>query len=62
MAEKTTADPSGPISAEQLRMRMLEAQMKEMELQEKARAAEQKKLAAFTEDFFKHHMRGRADA
>ena len=31
MAEKATADSNAPMNAEQLRMRMLEAQMKEME-------------------------------
>ena len=43
-------------NAEQLRMRLLEEQMKEMERQEKARAAAQKELAAFTDDFLKHHI------
>ena len=37
-------------------MRMLEAQMKEMEEQDKVREAERKKLAAFTDDFLQHHI------
>ena len=37
-------------------MRLLEEQMKEMELQDKARAAERKGLAAFTDDFLKSHI------
>ena len=57
MAEKAPTDPTAPIpSAEQLRMKLLEEQMKEMERQEKARAAAQKELAAFTDDFLKSHI------
>jgi len=51
------ADPKAPIpSAEQLRMKLLEEQMKEMERQDKARTSAQKELAAFTDDFFKNHI------
>ena len=52
MAERQAPIPS----AEQLRMKLLEEQMKEMDRQDKARAAAQKELAAFTDDFFKHHI------
>ena len=57
MAEKTPTDPTTSIpSAEQLRMKLLEEQMKEMERQDKARAAAQKELSAFTDDFLKRHI------
>ena len=58
MAEKAPTDPTTSIpSAEQLRMKLLEEQMKEMERQDKARASAQKELAAFTDDFLKGHIR-----
>jgi hypothetical protein len=54
MADKA---PTAPVpSAEKLRMRQLEEQMKEMERQDKARAAAQKELADFTDDFLKSHI------
>ena len=54
MAEKTPLDPTAPVpSAEQLRMKLLEDQMKEMEAQEKARASAQKELTAFADDFLR---------
>ena len=56
MAEKATTDSNAPMNAEQLRMRMLEAQMKEMEEQDKFWDAERKKLAAFTDDFLHDHI------
>ena len=57
MAEKAPTDPTTSIpSAEQLRMKLLEEQMKEMERQDKARASAQKELAAFTDDFLKSHI------
>ena len=56
MGEKATTDPKAPVSADQLRMRMLEEQMKEIEKADKARESERKKLAAFTDDFFKHQI------
>ena len=57
MAKKATTDPKASIpSAEQLRLRLLEEQLKEMEQQEKARDAERKRLAAFTDDFLKKHI------
>ena len=57
MAEKAPTDATAPIpSAEQLRIKLLEEQMKEMEQQERARASAQKELAAFTDDFLKSHI------
>ena len=50
MAEKAPTDPTTSIpSAEQLRMKLLEEQMKEMERQDKGRESAQKELAAFTD-------------
>jgi hypothetical protein len=50
-------DPTAaPISAEELRMGILRKEMEKMELQEKGRAAEQKKLADFTADFLQKHV------
>ena len=57
MAEKAPTDPTTSIpSAEQLRMKLLEEQMKEMERQDKGRESAQKELAAFTDDFLKSHI------
>ena len=51
MAEKSPLDPSAPVpSAEQLRMKLLEYQLKEMEREDKARAAAQKELTTFADD------------
>ena len=48
MSEKV--DPAaGPISAEQLRMSILQKEMEKMDVERKAREAEEKKLAAFTQ-------------
>ena len=55
MSDKT--DPTAaPISAEALRMSILEKEMEKMDGERKAREAEQKKLAAFTEDFLHKHV------
>ena len=52
-----TRIPNAPIpSAEQLRIKLLEEQMKEMELQDKARASAQKELSEFADDFLKSHI------
>jgi hypothetical protein len=44
------------MSAEQLRMTILQKEMEKMELEQKARASEQKKLNDFTTDFLTHHV------
>jgi hypothetical protein len=50
-------DPKGPPpSAEALRKAMLEAEMAKMDVEAKAKAAEQKKLADFAESFLKSHV------
>ena len=50
-------DPAaGPISAEELRMSILQKEMEKMDVERKAREAEQKKLTAFTEDFLHKHV------
>jgi hypothetical protein len=52
-------DPAGkPISAEEMRMSILKKEMDKMDLERKAREAEQKKLAAFTDDFLHKHVTG----
>lgn len=57
MAEKAPTEPVAPIpSAEQLRMKLLEEQMREMARQEKARSSAQKELADFADDFLKSHI------
>src|ERR1700752_94702 len=45
-----------PLSAEQLRMRLLKEQMAESEKEEKQRKAAQEKLTSFTQDFLKGHV------
>ena len=50
-------DPkAAPISAEALRMSILQKEMEKMDVEAKARAAEQKKLADFTTDFLRQHV------
>jgi hypothetical protein len=55
MSEKagTTA---APMSAEALRMSILQKEMDKMEVERKAREVEQKRLAAFTDDFLHKHV------
>ena len=55
MAEKidTTAIPP---SAEALRMSILQKEMEKMEVERKARDAEERKLAEFTRDFLSSHV------
>jgi hypothetical protein len=47
---------AAPLSAEQLRMRLLKEQMAESEKEEKQRKAAQEKLTSFTQDFLKGHV------
>lgn len=55
MAEKI--DPNAvPLSAEALRMSILQKEMEKMDVEQKARAAEEKKLADFTRDFLQTHV------
>ena len=55
MSEKV--DPAaGPMSAEALRMSILQKEMDKMDVARKAREAEEKKLAAFTADFLHKHV------
>ncbi|TPE52673.1 histidine kinase [Amaricoccus solimangrovi] len=50
-------DPgAAPLSAEALRMSMLRKEMEKMDAERTAREAEEKKLAAFTEDFLHKHV------
>ena len=55
MSEKI--DPTAPpMSAEALRMSILQKEMDKMDAERKAREAEEKKLAAFTSDFLHEHV------
>jgi hypothetical protein len=55
MSEKV--DPRAtPISADELRMSILRKEMEKMDVERKAREAEEKKLAAFTDDFLHKHV------
>ena len=55
MSEKI--DPTAmPMSAEALRMSILQKEMDKMDTERKAREAEEKKLAAFTSDFLHEHV------
>jgi hypothetical protein len=57
MTETTAEPPANAIpSAEDLRMRILEAQMEEFERRQKAKAEEERKLAAFSDSFLKEHI------
>ena len=50
-------DPTAaPISADELRMSFLRKEMDKMDVERKAREAEQAKLAAFTDDFLHKHV------
>ena len=55
MSEKADR-AAGPISAEALRMSILQKEMDKMDVDRKAREAEEKKLAAFTQDFLHKHV------
>ena len=55
MSEKI--DPAAmPISADELRMSILKKEMDRMDVERKAREAEEKKLTAFTDDFLHRHV------
>jgi hypothetical protein len=55
MSEKI--DPNAmPQSAEALRMSILKKEMEKMDVERKAREAEEKKLAAFTSEFLHQHV------
>jgi hypothetical protein len=56
MTEQKTDPTEMPVSAEQLRLSILEREMEKMEGEQKARDAEQKKLATFTQDFLTSHV------
>ncbi|MER2510346.1 hypothetical protein [Amaricoccus sp.] len=47
---------AAPISAEELRMSILKKEMDRMEVEQRARDEEQKKLTAFTDDFLHKHV------
>ncbi|MFO1106634.1 MAG: hypothetical protein U1E34_11080 [Amaricoccus sp.] len=50
-------DPTGaPMSAEQLRMTVLQQEMDKADLQARAREAEEKRLSAFASDFLSKHV------
>jgi hypothetical protein len=51
-----TKSPTTPVSAEALRMSILQKEMDKLDAERKAREAEEKKLRAFTEDFLHKHV------
>ncbi len=55
MADKIDANAM-PQSAEALRMSILEKEMEKMDVERKAREAEEKRLADFTRDFLTNHV------
>jgi hypothetical protein len=57
MSSNDKIDPNElPISADQLRLALLQEKMKEFEKEQNLQAEEQKRLAAFTEDFLKNQV------
>jgi hypothetical protein len=56
MSELKPDPKAPPMSAAELRMTILQKEMEKMEGERKARDAEQKKLAAFTDDFLHKHV------
>ena len=57
MSSSDKIDPNEPpISADQLRLALLQEKMKEFEKEQNLQAEEQKRLAAFTEDFLKNQV------
>jgi hypothetical protein len=56
MSESKIDTKAPPISADQLRMTILQKEMEKAEQEQKAREAEQKKLADFTADFLHEHV------
>jgi hypothetical protein len=47
---------AAPMSAEQLRLEMLQEQLKEIEKRDRVHKEEEKRLSAFTDDFLKNHV------
>ena len=56
MSDTKVNPGAAPRSAEELRMTILQNEMEKMELEAKAKTAEQKKLADFTADFLGKHV------
>ncbi|WEX91021.1 histidine kinase [Sinorhizobium garamanticum] len=57
MPENKDLDPgAAPLSAEQLRMQMLEREMEEMDKERKLRSMQEQKLADFAADFLEKHV------
>lgn len=57
MSQDNTAKPGNAVpSADDLRMEVLEKQMKEIERREKAKEAEQKQLETVANEFFSQHV------
>jgi hypothetical protein len=56
MSETTTDATDMPMSAEQLRMQILEKELEKAAQAEKAAKSEHEKLAAFTQDFLTSHV------
>jgi hypothetical protein len=56
MSESKPDPKATPVSADQLRMTILQKEMERMDLERKAKEAEQKKLADFTADFLHTHV------
>ena len=56
MSEQKIDVPGQPVSAEQLRVQILEKELEKAAQADKAAAAEQEKLAAFTQDFLTSHV------
>lgn len=57
MSDPDSTDPKAPVvSADQLRMMLLEKQMAEMERRQKIQEAEENKRAAFTSEFLGSHV------
>ncbi|HPG21876.1 MAG TPA: hypothetical protein PLH75_03695 [Amaricoccus sp.] len=48
--------PTAPVSAEALRMSILQKELEKMDVERKARESEEKKLRAFTLDFLHKHV------
>ena len=55
MAEKIDSNAM-PLSAEALRMSILQKEMEKMDVERKAREAEEKRVAEFTRDFLSKHV------
>ncbi len=51
-----TKGPAMPVSADELRMSILQKEMDKMDVERKAREAEEKRLRALTQDFLQKHV------